>query len=223
MNILRRLAQGVKEIGVKIAAMNAIFMSEEEVVRVTNEVFVTVKREELKSNFDLIVDISTAEVDASKSQDLSFMLQTMGPDMDPAMSRMILAEIAELKRQKPLAERIRNFQPTPDPYAEKIKQLEIIKLEKEIALLDSEISKNNATASKTQTEADLNNLEFVEQETGTNHARNLEKQSEQARANQDLEVTKAFLKPQKAEESSPEIEAAVGFNRISDVMKSRVA
>jgi hypothetical protein len=50
MAILRRLAQGMVEIGNKIIAMNAVFLSEEEVVRVTNQEFVKVKREDLKGN-----------------------------------------------------------------------------------------------------------------------------------------------------------------------------
>lgn len=48
MAILRRLAKGMEEIGTKIAAMNAAFLSEEETVRITNDEFVTVKREDLK-------------------------------------------------------------------------------------------------------------------------------------------------------------------------------
>jgi hypothetical protein len=157
------------------------------------------------------------------------MLQTMGPDMAPEMSRMILAEIADLKRQKALAERIRNWQPTPDPVVEQLKQLEVQKLQLEIAKLQSEVEKNRAQAqaalaqaNKAETEADLNNLNFVEQETGTKHARDLQRQSEQARSIQDLEVTKSLLKPQKEGETRPLTEAAIGFNRISDAMSSRV-
>lgn len=41
--------------------------------------YVTIKRDELANEFDLEVDIATAEVDNAKSQDLGFMLQTMGP------------------------------------------------------------------------------------------------------------------------------------------------
>src|SRR5690606_39118291 len=78
MAILRRLASGLVQVGKKICAMNAIFLSETEVVRVTNEQFVEVRREDLAGNFDLKVDISTAEVDNNKAQDLAFMLQTMG-------------------------------------------------------------------------------------------------------------------------------------------------
>lgn len=223
MNILRRLAGGIVEIGHKIAAMNAVFLSEEEVIRVTNEDYVTIKREDLKGNFDFIVDISTPEIDASKAQDLSFMLQTMGPDMAPELSQVILAEIADLKRQRGLAEKIRNWKPTPNPLDEQLKQLEIQKLQMEIEKLKSEAAKNNADALVKKSAADLNNLDFVEQETGTKHARDLAKQSEQAQANQDLEVTKALLKSRKPEESKPEIEAAVGFNRIADVMKRQAA
>lgn len=222
MNILRRLANGIVQIGHKIAAMNAVFLSEEEVIRVTNRKYITIKREDLKGRFDLVLDIATPEVDEAKSQDLAFMLQTMGPDMDPSMSRMILAEIADLKRQKGLAEKIRTFQPQPDPFAEQIKQLELEKLKAEIAKLQSETLKNQSMAEETKASADLKNLDFVEQESGTKHARDLAKQSEQAQANQDLEVTKSLLKSRKPEETKPNIEAAVGFNRISDVMK-RVA
>ena len=216
MNILRRLAKGIQDIGVKVMAMNAIFLSKEEVVRVTNDTFVTVKREDLKGNFDLIVDISTPEVDQAKAQDLGFMLQTMGPDMDPAMSRMILADIARLKRMPTLAKKIESYQPTPDPIAEELKKLEVMKVKKEIEKLDSEIKENLADAKKKASEADLKDLDYVEGESGTTHTRALQRQSEQARANQDLEVTKALLKERKPETQAPDIEAAVGYNTLTD-------
>src|SRR5690606_2895379 len=72
MAILRRLAKGVSDIGRKIIAMNAEFLSDVEVVRVTNKEFVQINREELASEageFDLSVDISTFEVDNAKAQD----------------------------------------------------------------------------------------------------------------------------------------------------------
>ncbi len=222
MNILRRLAKGMQDIGNKIIAMNGVFLSEEEIVRVTNDEFVVVKREDLVGNFDLIVDISTAEVEEAKSQDLGFMLQTLGPDMDPEMTRLILSEIARLKRMPELAERIKRFQPTPDPRVERLKDLEIAKAEKEIAKLDSEIALNQAKAKEVSAKADLADLDFVEQETGTKHERELQKQSEQARANQDLEVTKSLLKTRKPEETSPDITAAIGYNQLTDQAKGSV-
>lgn len=221
MAILRRLAKGVVDIGTKIISMNAVFLSEKEVVRVTNEKFVTISREDLKGNFDLDVDISTAEVDNQKSQDLAFMLQTMGPNMPPDFSQLILAEIAELKRMPDLAHKIKTYKPQPDPVQEQLKQLEVLKTQKEIAVLDSEIALNQARSKQLSSTADKTDLDFVEQESGTTHARDMEKQRGQAEGNQDLEVTKALLKSQKKPdggETKPDIESAIGYNQLSSAI-----
>lgn len=217
MAILRRLAKGMGEVFMKIIAMNAVFLSEEEVVRVTNEEFVTVKREDLVGNFDLEVDISTAEVDNQKSQDLSFMLQTLGPNGDPSMVMMILAEIADLKRMPELAHKLRTFQPPPpSPEEQRMAELEIQKAELENQLLQSEIELNQAKARAEDAKKDQADLDFVEQETGTAHEREMQKQRAQSQGNQNLQVTKALTTPQKEGERKPDLAAAIGFNRVSD-------
>lgn len=219
MAILRRLAKGMVEIANKIMAMNAEFLSEEEVIRVTNKEFVVVRREDLKGNFDLETDISTAEVDNAQAQDLGFMLQTMGPNMDIGISTMILSEIARLKRMPVLAEQLRTWKPQPDPVAEQTKQLELMKLQVEVQKLESEIMLNQAKAQSEAMNANQKDLDIVEQETGTKHARDMEKQAGQAKGNQQLEVTKALLHPKKPEESRPDVEAALGFHQLSDMMR----
>ena len=221
MSILRRLAKGMIKIGEKICAMNTEFLSEEEVVRVTNKQYVTIKREDLKGNFDLKVDISTAEVDNAKAQDLGFMLQTLGPNMDPSITMMILSEIAELKRMPVLAEKLRNYQPQPDPLVVQEKQLEIEKLKAEIAKLQSETMKNQAMAGKTQTEAQGKAIDNVLTESGVKHIQEMEKQQAQSRGNQNLEIIKGLLKPLKQGEQAPNIDAAIGYNAISDKIANR--
>lgn len=216
MSILRRLAKGMIKIGEKICAMNAEFLSEEEVIRVTNRQYITVKREDLKGNFDLKVDISTAEVDNAKAQDLGFMLQTMGPNMDPNISKMILADIADLKRMPALAERIRTYQPQPDPLAEEAKKLEVEKLKAEIEKLKSEALKNQATVGKTEAEATATNIDNELTASGVKHQQEMAKQRAQARGNQNLEIVKGLLKPRKEGESQPDIDAAIGYNAISE-------
>ena len=216
MAILRRLAQGISQVGRKIIAMNAEYLSEEEVVRVTNDEYVTIKREDLAGEFDLEVDIATAEVDNAKSQDLGFMLQTMGPNMDPQISMQLLAEIAELKRMPALAHRLRNWQPQPDPVAEQLKQLELQKLQVELEKLQAEAEYNRARAKLAASQADKVDLDYVEQETGTQHERDMDKQQAQARGNQALEITKALTKSRKPEEKEPNLAAAIGFNAVSD-------
>lgn len=219
MGILRRLAKGMVQIAQKIMAMNGEFLSEQEVIRVTNTEFVTVRREDLKGNFDLETDISTAEVDNAQSQDLGFMLQTLGPNMDPQISMRLLSEIARLKRMPVLAEELKQWRPQPDPMDQQLKQLEVQRAQKEIEKLDSEIQLNMAKAEETSAKKDKTNLDFVEQETGTTHEREMEHTRAQARANQDLQVAKALTQPIKEGQKAPDVDAAIGFNQLSDMMK----
>lgn len=215
MAILRRLAKGITELGQAIIAMNADFLSEQEVIRVTNTQFAVIKREEIQGQFDLEVDISTAEVDNQKSQDLSFMLQTIGNSMDIGMTKMILGEIADLKRMPALAHNIRNFEPQPSPAQQRLEELAIQKAELENEELQSLIELNRAKARQAESQADKTDLDYVEQETGTQHARDMQKQKGQSQGNQNLQVTKALTSPRKEGEAAPNIDAAVGFNELS--------
>lgn len=215
MGILRRLANAVIEAGKKIAAMNAVFLSEEEVIRITDEEFVIVKREDLVGNFDIQVDISTAEVDDAKSQDLAFMLQTMGPNMDFNLTKLILAKIADLKRMPDLAKMIRLFEPKPDPLAEKAKELEIAKMELEIQEIQSKIDLNKANAEKARAQAGQADLDTFEQGAGITQQRSIENARAQATGNQDLEITRALVKPRKEGEQEGDIAAGAGYTALS--------
>lgn len=215
MGILRRIAKGVSDIGRKILAMNGQFLSDSETVRVTNTEFVEVKRDALVGEFDLSVDISTLEVDNTKSQDLGFMLQTLGPNMDPRISMRLLAEIAELKRMPVLAQELKTWQPQPDPMQQKIQEMTLAKLQMELQVLQSEAMLNQAKAQSLSMDARKTQLDMVEQETGTAHARNIIETQAQAKANQELEITKAFLKTRKEGESAPDVSSAIGFNALS--------
>lgn len=215
MAILRRLAEGMKQIGIKIIAMNAEFMSEEETIRVTNEQFVKVKREDLAGDYDLIVDISTAEIDDAQAKDLAFLLQTIGNSVDSSITLLILSEIARLKRMPDLAHRLSTYKPQPSPEEQQMQQLQLQKAQLEVAELQSRIQLNQANAKKASSDADKTDLDYVEQENGTAHARELQKQQAQAHGNQSLEVTKALTRPVKEGERQPDIEGAIGYNQLS--------
>lgn len=189
LEILRRLAEGIKDIGRKIIAMNAVWLSEEEVVRITNEKFVTIRRDDLAGNFDLKLTISTAEVDNQKAEELAYMLQTLGPNVDFSISQMMLAEIARLRKMPKLATAIEQYQPQPDPIAVEKAQLEneLLKAQIEearakaqaaistIGVNQTKANSEMAKANKLNAETDRTNLDYVEQETGTNHERELDK------------------------------------------------
>lgn len=220
MAILRRMAKGMEEVGQKVISMNAVFLTEEETVRVTNDQFVTVNREDLGGKFDLKVDISTAEVDQAKAQDLAFMLQTMGNNMDFSMVQLILTEIARLKRMPELAHKIESFQPQPDPLEQQRKQLELAKLQAEIDEIRSKEALNQAKARRELAGADTSDLNFVEQETGTTHARDMQKLGAQAKANQDLEITKRLLEPDEAGTKKKDVISAAGYRDYSAQLTS---
>lgn len=197
LGILRRLAEGMKQIGRKFIAMNAEFLEEGEVVRITEKEFVPIRVDDLPGNFDLSLTISTAEADNDKAKELSFMLQTLGPNQDPEITKMIQSDIARLRKMPALAKRIEDYQPKPDPLLEKKKMLEIALLEAQIQTEQSKGPENQANAILDQakaiteqakarqlgSDADIKDLNFVEQETGTTQERDLQKAGAQAQAN----------------------------------------
>ncbi len=207
LGILRRISNGLMQIARKIISMNAIFLAPEEVIRVTNEEFVIVRRDDLGGNFDLKLGVSTAEEDDRKAQELAFMLQTMGNNMDPEMNKMILSDIARLRKMPELAKKIETYQPQPDPMQVRMQELQMALLEAQIATEQAKAASLGSTAQlsavKTGTEmakqgniqadTDSKNLDFVEQESGVHQQRDLEKQGAQARAQANLALIQHTL------------------------------
>ena len=224
LGILRRLSAGIIEIGRKIIAMNAEFLSEKEVIRITNDEFVTVRRDDLPGNFDLKLSISTAEEDNNKASELAFMLQTLGNNSDPGIVRMILSDIARLRKMPDLAKKIEEYQPQPDPLVQKQRELEVALLEAKLdteraqaiyyrsnAHLDmAKVGTEQAKQSQLQSETDLKNLDFVEQESGVHQERELQRISQQAKSQMEM---KAMDHQFKAEEKNKDILKEFLLNR----------
>lgn len=191
MSILRRLSNGFITLGRKIMAMNSEFLSEKEVIRITNNEFVTVRREDLAGEYDLVLTISTAEGDDAKAKELSFMLQTIGNTMGGDITQMMLAEIAHLRKMPDLAKAISEYQPQPDEHQQRMMELEAKKLEAEIAFIQSQANENNAKAQvqsqkvftekaraeSLQGDADIKALDFTERDSGLKHERDIDKQA----------------------------------------------
>lgn len=215
MSILRRLAFGMQLLGTKIISMNQAFLSEKEVVRITNEDFVEINREDLAGNFDLEVDISTAETDAAKAQDLAFILQTIGPNADPQIMMKILGEIVRLKRMPDLAKDIESFKPEPSPEQIQMQQLELRKLEAEAAEAEAKVDLVHAQIAKLHADTGKVSLDTDDQFSGRKHARDMQKQQAQSAGNQELQITKALTAPRKVGERDPDIAAAIGYQQLS--------
>jgi len=164
---------------------NSTFLTPEEVERITDKPYVEVNEE---SSYNIKMTLESAETRAAKAQSTGFVLQTMGPSMPQQSQQLLLARYMKLVGEPDIAYMIEN--PQPDPAQEEaaqkaayIQDLEIKKLEAEIA---NEIAKGNENAvdvelKKAKTReinsgADLKDLDYLEQEQGIPHQRELEKQ-----------------------------------------------
>ncbi len=181
MNIVRNISENlVKPLLRKWMSYNSEFLQDEEVIRISNDEFVPVRRDDLKGNIDIQVEVTTAEDSSAKAQELSFMLQTMGPQMQPEMLNILMSQFFKLHKMPDLAKMIENYQPQPDPIQLEMQQLEIQKLKSEIAERMSRTTENetdkrlkNAKAVLEESRArgldsdtDLKDLDFLKQSSG---------------------------------------------------------
>ena len=118
------------------------------------------------------------------------------------MSQMILADIAKLRKMPDLAKKIEAYQPQPDPMAQKKMELEIQLLEAQLQnemaqsqerqanaqLNMAKVGTEQVKAGNIQSDTDLKNLDFVEQESGVKQERAKELHGEQARSQAQLKL-----------------------------------
>lgn len=151
LHLVRNIAENLmKPLMRKWMAYNSEFLEEEEVVRITNDNYVPVRRDDLQGNIDIDITISTQEDNAARAQELGFLLQTLGNTVPFELTQMVLAEIVGLSRMPDLEKRLREFKPQADPMQEQLKQLELQKLQLELMKLQSEIRRNEARAGEDQ-------------------------------------------------------------------------
>ena len=182
MDIVRNIAENlIKPLMRKWMEYNSEFLQPEEVIRVTNDEFVPIKRDDLQGSIDISIHVSTAEDNSAKAQELVFMMQTGQQTMDEGETRLIRAEIARLQKMPELAKKIEEYKPEPDPYVEEMKHLEKEKLKAEIEERLSRARENavdmraktakaildEARARDLNSGADLKDLDFTRKADGS--------------------------------------------------------
>ena len=207
LDILRRLANGIVQLGRKIISMNQEFLGDEEILRITDEEFVSISRDDLAGEFDVTLSISTPEADAEKAQGLEFMLQTAGETMPFEFKQIILSDIARLRKMPELSKMISEYQPQPDPAAAHKAELEIQLLEAQVyneqakgqenavdvglkqAKTETEIAKGRSLNSK----SDKEDLNFVEQESGVHRQHELDKQDNDSKNKNEQKLVDSMI------------------------------
>lgn len=189
LGILRRLSKGLVDIARKIIAMNSVWLSDEEIIRISDAEYIAIKRDDLAGNFDLDLTVSTAEENNQKANELSFMLQTMGNTVPFDITKILLVEIAELRKMHKLSQALKEFEPKPDPLAQEKAMLEIELLKAQIANEQAKAGENEvdialkqakthtelAKARNVSSDADIKDLNYIEQGSGIAQDRELEK------------------------------------------------
>ena len=182
LDIVRNIAENlINPLMRKWMSYNSQFLSPEEIQRITNTEFVQPPEDDHSQNIDLQIEVSTAEDNSAKAQELAFLLQTLGQNMDPAMQNLIMSQISKLNKMPDLAKMIEEFKPQPDPYIEQMKQLELKMKEVEIMERESRAMENqvdmrlkaaNAALAEAKvgmmnSDTDLKDLDFTRRADGT--------------------------------------------------------
>lgn len=182
LQIVKSVAENlVKPLLRKWLEYSAELLEDEQVFRMTGgEHFEIIRRDDLYGQIDIDLAISTNEDNAVRVNQLAFLLQTIGPNEDPNIRKMIMAEIMKLHKMPELATRIENYEPQPDPLLVAQQQLMIEKLKAEIAELQANAGKieqdgilksakaqnEGARAQETKAKTDKINLDFIQQQRG---------------------------------------------------------
>ena len=192
MNIVRNIAENlVKPLLRKWLSYNSEFLEDEEVIRITNEEFVPIRRDDLDGRIDIDLTVETAEENSARAQQLSFLLQTLGNNVDPAITQELMAQILDLSRMPEQAKTVREYKPQTDPAEEQMKKLQLENLMLENAKLKSEVQRNQSVAAENDidrqvklaraardeaqaraihSKADIDDLRFLQEESGENEA-----------------------------------------------------
>lgn len=162
-SILRRLSDMLfKDMARMTISMNQAYMPEEDVVRITNNEFVTIRRDDLAGEFDLKIDVSTPEKDDEKANKLMVLMQTNQANMNFELQKIMYTKLLNLWKLPEEAEQVKQFEPKPDEKAELAKNLEIenLKLENELKkkLIEESDSRINERMSRViENERDVEN------------------------------------------------------------------
>ena len=175
--------------------MNQSFLEEEEVVRITNEEFVSVRREDLRGEFDLIVDVSTPEKDNEKAEKLNMLMQTNAASMHPNLSKIIYARIAKLWKEPDLAKEVLEFEPPVDPVEQEMKKMQLEnellknqKLKMEIANIAKQIESEDSKIEERESRTAQNLLSEIDENEANTRLKNaqadkIEQESDMAKLN----------------------------------------
>jgi hypothetical protein len=211
LNIVRSIAENlVKPLIRKWMAYNVEFLDASDIQRITNEEVVPGHEDNKSGTLDIEISVSTAEDNAAKSQELSFMLQTMGQSLPEEVTTFLLAEHLRLSKMPDQAKKLEELQKNkqPDPVQQEIQQLQLELLRAQVFneqakgqenAVDVDLKKaktavEQAKARNVHSKSDMEDLSFLEKESGVDHNKEIEKKDHDAMSKMNIEAMKQSSK-----------------------------
>lgn len=205
LNIVKNIAENlIKPLLRKWLAYDAEFLDEETQIRITNDEFLWIKRDDLGANIDLEFAISTTDDNQNRAQELSFMLQTNAQTLPFEITKPMLVQLARLYRMPDLAKSIEEYEPQPDPIAEQLQQIQLQGAQAEVELTSSKAQKNMAEIplkeAKVETElakaenmgsrTDMQDLDFLRKYNQIDEKNSMAEQNRKNQFDLDLQALK---------------------------------
>ena len=205
LNIVKNIAENlIKPLLRKWLAYDAEFLDEETQIRITNDEFLWIKRDDLGANIDLEFAISTTDDNQNRAQELSFMLQTNAQTLPFEITKPMLVQLARLYRLPDLAKSIEEYEPQPDPIAEQLQQIQLQGAQAEVELTSSKAQKNMAEIplkeAKVETElakaenmgsrTDMQDLDFLRKYNQIDEKNSMAEQNRKNQFDLDLQALK---------------------------------
>lgn len=210
-DILFRLNKGLEKVGNKILSMNQVWLPEKTTVAITQQEFIPIVRDELVGDFYLQVSIKSNSEAEGKAQQLTFVAQTLGNDVDFNIRKIFIFEICKLYNLDAMGAAIRDYEPQPDPMQQQMQQLQMQELQAKIDKLTAEAeyfrSRGEfveAQVDDVQATTDQKSLDFLEQQSGIKHRRQKEIVESQAEAQNRGKVAQELIKGDNAVRNTAE-------------------
>jgi len=141
LSILRRMSsQLIKDMIKQDIANMQVFASPEEVVNVTDEGYIAIRREDVQGEFNIVIDVSTPSKDAEIAESLSYVIQTLGDSVGPAIKNMMVADMLRLKGRPDVAKQVEEYKPQPSEAQQKMEQMQMDNLALENELLKAKVA-----------------------------------------------------------------------------------
>jgi hypothetical protein len=151
MSSVRKFNKPFIEIIKKMAEINRQFITDDKVIALSDNEFKTIRPNDLQSDINIKIEVSTPELDDKTANDLGFLAQTLGESVPMTVKNMILSDIARLKKRPDLAKMLLDV-PEPGPTEQ---ELELHALQ--VQLLQAQIYNEQAKGTENEADAVLKN------------------------------------------------------------------